>query len=237
MIGEGQFQTMITACAGVLKKIKLLEEWNKSPNKSLGAAHFKGMTYRKVFEECIRMHAYDFKMNDQALILFTKSGTDEHDGVLGFCYYDCPFNVVSYEEFVAQECYGLSPDDPRFDAAVAEAGEAFRDDYSQYVTSQDSKAIVTPMRYDYKSSDYRPGAHPASHVHFGFANQIRVGTKKVMNPVSFTLFVIRQRYPACWERWLSGADAEVLCRNVRESLDAVHGNYWEKKDDHEVSLL
>ena len=73
------------------------------------------------------------------------------------------------------------------DEELALWGDEFRADYEQYVTSVESKRIVTPIRYDYSAAAYREGVHPASHVHFGFANEIRVGTRRVMNPVAFIL--------------------------------------------------
>jgi hypothetical protein len=235
MILEGRFGAQLEAIEKLLGALDLLEERQASPNKSLGAAHFRGMNYRQVYEECIREYAYDFRLVDQALLLFTRAGHDEHDGQLGFCYYESPVNVVPYKDFVALEL-GISPTQPDCKKILAEFGDELRPDYEQYVTSQDSKTVVTPLRFDYKAEDYRPGIHPAAHVHFGFANQIRVGTRRVMNPLSFVLFILRQRYPEKWVRFRKLKDSEQLCRNVRQELDLVHKDYWGDEDEREASL-
>ena len=104
------------------------------------------------------------------------------------------------------------------------------------VNSMDSKAVVTPLRYDYKATDYKEGIHPASHVHFGFSNDIRVGTRKVMNPVSFVLFVIRQRYPDHWVKYLGIKSSPIICRNVRQNITDVDALYWKQNDSHELVL-
>jgi hypothetical protein len=237
MIGDGPFYTQLNKCEEILEDLKLLEERNLTPNQSLGAAHFKGMSYRETYTSCIKYLAYDFKLVDQSLLLFVRGGNDKHNGTLGFCYYECPFRIMTYEEFVGSE-FGLKPLDPEFEQYVAETGDELRFEYEQYISTSDSKVIATPVRYDYKDSDYRAGIHPASHVHFGFANHIRVGTKKVMNLVSFTLFIVRQRYPREWEVFLEDVETSVhLCRNVREHLDNIHGDYWGASDDMEVSLI
>jgi len=235
MIPEGRFGAQLAAIEKLLGNLEILEERQASPNKSLGAAHFRGMNYRQVYEQCIREYAYDFRLVDQALLLFTRAGHNEHDGQLGFCYYESPVNVIPYKDFVALEL-GIAPIHPDYEKVIAEFGDELRPDYEQYVSSQDSKAVVTPLRFDYKAEDYRPGIHPAAHMHFGFANQIRVGTRRVMNPLSFVLFILRQRYPDNWVAFRQLRNSDQLCRNVREELDAVHEDYWCHEDGHELSL-
>ena len=236
MIGTGQFQAQITESEKLLRRLGMLEERNPSPNKRLGAAHFKGMIYREIYFECVKEFAFDFRLCDQSLILFVKDGSNEHDGLLGYSYYECPVNIDSYEEFVGAQ-FSLTPLDSGFDDLIGEVGDDLSSDYEQYVASADSKTIVTPLRYDYKAADYREGVHPASHIHFGFANEIRIGTRKVMNPLSFTLFIIRQRYPRSWEKVLALDEAHLLCRNVRDSLADTHSDYWKPLDLFEASLL
>src|SRR6516164_9231972 len=42
----------------------------------------KGLTYRQVYEECVKEFAYDFRLRDQSLMMFVKGGNNEHDGSL-----------------------------------------------------------------------------------------------------------------------------------------------------------
>jgi hypothetical protein len=100
----------------------------------------------------------------------------------------------------------------------------------------ESKNVVTPIRYDYKATDYTEGLHPASHVHFGFANEIRIGTRRIMNPISFVLLLIRQRYPDHWKQVLAVKAHQVLCSNVRDTIDEVNEAYWKELDLLEVAL-
>ncbi len=235
MIPEGRFGAQLEAIKKLLGSLDMLEERQASPNKSLGAAHFRGMNYRQVYEECIREYAYDFRLVDQALLLFTRAGNDEHDGQLDFCYYESPVIVIPYKEFVAMEL-GIAPTHPDYEKVIGEFGDELRPDYEQYVSSQDSNVVVTPLRFDYKAEDYRPGIHPAAHIHFGFANHIRVGTRRVMNPISFLLFILRQRYPEKWGLFRKLRHSDQLCRNIRDELDLVHEDYWCDEDDREVYL-
>jgi hypothetical protein len=235
VIGDGLFQAQLNTIEQILESMEMLEERQLSPNKSLGASHFRGMTYRQVYEESVREYAYDFRLSDQSLLLFIKGGSNCHDGALSYNYLECPVRVMAYREFVGN-MNGVTVMDEDFDEVVDEWGDELRPDYEQYVNSLDSKHVVTPLRYDYKASDYRPGIHPASHVHFGHENEIRVGTHRVMKPLSFLLFVLRQRYPAAWERLRGTKDMPVHVRNVRNDLDVVDAAYWADLDLHEIYL-
>lgn len=235
MIGDGLFHTQLNTAEQILGELDLLEERQPSPNKTLGASRFRGMTYRQVYEECVREYAYDFLLADQSLLLFIKTGHNCHDGSLSYSFLECPVKVMVYREFVGNEI-GVNIMDDDFDYEVDAWGDELRADYEQYVNSRDTKSVVTPLRYDYKASDYRPGIHPASHVHFGHENEIRVGTQRVMKPLSFLLFVLRQRYPKAWDRLRGTEKMPVHARNVRNDLDVVDVAYWSDLDQHEIYL-
>src|SRR5258706_1525230 len=146
MIAEGPFKAQLAKIERILAKLGLLEERQAYTNKSLGASHFRGNSYREIYEECIREYAYDFRLNDQSLLLFLKAGRDAHDGHLSFCFYECPVNVMPYSDFVASQL-GITPDDDSFAELLATFGDELRKDYEEYVTSEDTKAVVTPLRF------------------------------------------------------------------------------------------
>jgi hypothetical protein len=235
MISEGLFQTQLNKVEHILNELDLLEERQPSPNLSLGASHFRGMSYRQIYEECVREYAYEYRLTDQSLLLFVKSGSNVHNGSLSYSYLDCPVKVMPYREFVGNEI-GMDVMDENFDEEVDSWGDQLFSDYDQYINSLNNKSTVTPLRYDYKASDYRAGIHPASHVHFGHENEIRVGTNRVMRPLSFLLFLLRQRYPAEWDQLRNMRQMSIYVRNVRSELDLVESTYWSERDQDEIFL-
>lgn len=99
------------------------------------------------------------------------------------------------------------------------------------------KESVTPIRYDYRPQHYEEGRHPASHVHFGHMNNIRLATERVLErPLSFFLLVIRQYYPDDWVNLLQHAEAGNWCKNVRDDLGNVSTEYWRPLDQLEMIL-
>ena len=234
MIGDGAFSDQINRAAKLLKQLGMLEAQEYSPDRNVGASSFRGLTYRETWAKSIQLFAYDFKLVDQSLIYFKKTGNNEHDGVLGFSYLECPIEVNSYEVFCS-EYLEIGPDDDDYEDQLAECGDLLRHDYEQYVNTCETKP-VTPIRYDYAPADYMPGRHPASHVHFGFKTDIRVATKRILKPLSFVLFVIRQQYPSDWAKLLEVDAERYYCRSVRKTLDQVHGDYWNEADLQELIL-
>ncbi|MFQ5979222.1 MAG: DUF2290 domain-containing protein [Candidatus Heimdallarchaeota archaeon] len=78
----------------------------------------------------------------------------------------------------------------------------------------DYKPHVAPVRYDYDPQNYGQ-THPASHLHIGFKNNIRVGSDRILTPISFVLFLIRQYYPEEWLLLLENPRNNIWCRNIR----------------------
>ena len=235
MIGEGPFNTQLREIEAILKKLKLFAERQRFPNTSLGAAVFRGKTYREVYDLAFKELAFNFRLTDQSLLFFKKSGTTIHDGSLSFIYYEAPVAVMSYELFLSSE-FGLDPTTVEFEKMLKECGDEWLPDYEQYVRASDLKQAVTPLRYDCKAEDYRAGIHPAAHMHFGVENNIRLGSRRVMGPLGFTLFILRQHYPSSWQEVLDWPNCEVLCRQFRTALDEVDAAYWRANDERELHL-
>lgn len=114
--------------------------------------------------------------------------------------------------------------------------EALREDYEAAMISASLKETVTPIRYDYAPGQYKAGRHPASHVHCGFNNEIRVCTKRIVQPFSFACFIIRQRYPDCWQNLLTQMDCRQLSARIVDGLEAVPNDYFGEPDACEFSL-
>ena len=70
----------------------------------------------------------------------------------------------------------------------------------------------------------------------GINNSIRVGTRRILNPVSFCLFIIRQCYPEYWEIVKKMHEFEYLCRQIRENIPEVGKKKFKGKDFIEAYL-
>lgn len=108
--------------------------------------------------------------------------------------------------------------------------------YDDAIDTASVRPHITPIRYDRDFRSYRGGVHPAAHLHIGLDNNVRLGLPREMNPWSFLLFVIRQKYPANWERLLDSELANTFPRAVRHALPPVPAEYWGNLDLCEIAL-
>lgn len=217
----GKYHAAVNDTEQLLKSCELFLERNYWPKYSgLDAAMMRAMDYEEQWRECLKNRWYDYLLNDQSFIQFRLQPYPS------FSYYDCPLEAVSFEDFSIQQ--------------VGEGWEMYmehlREEYDAYLETLVDRKSVTPLRYDYDVNSYKPGFHPAAHIHFGFGCNIRIATTKELNPVSFVLFVIRQHYPRAWVDFLDSGGINNFRREIRDNLRSVPGQYWNAYDSHELRL-
>jgi hypothetical protein len=98
------------------------------------------------------------------------------------------------------------------------------------------KDAITPLRYDYNLDIYKEGIHPASHLHMGFNNNIRIATERILKPISFVLFILRQNYPNIWIGYISREYHNPILRNIRVTLDTVENDFRQRLDELQLFL-
>ena len=188
------------------------------------AAHFRSLSYLQVWRTCYAEQYYDFLLADNSVIQLR--ATSFQPLRVSYAYYECPFDAPSYADFVESEV----------SVSAFEAGDEFREEYENFLLACPPKAAITPIRYDYDPDRYTEGIHPASHFHLGHANSVRIATHRILRPLSFLLFVLRQRYPIHWPNLLAQREAPVWCRNIRDALDSVEDAYIHPNDMFEMIL-
>lgn len=221
----GAFAAEIGRSFDVLRKLRLGQERNQFVryDDSLPGL-VREMSYTDEFTHYSTERLFDVVMVDGAMFQFKP----EKRGQYSYCYYQSPVAAVTYEEFVAEFYSDLG--------SVDEIGAAFQSEYGEYLSTVRLRDAVTPVRFDYSPAAYREGVHPAAHIHIGSGNSIRLATDRLMTPLAFVLFVVRQLYPAQWVELLSWDDAPAICTWVREALNVLPPDLLRAKDRLELRL-
>lgn len=221
----GEFKSQVNAVGQIFHSVSISDSIGNTPRYPQGlASACRNKSYLEVWEYLYGNHLYDYLLYDFSFVQFRPG--DDFPNSFSYAYYECPYDAQTYDEFVLDNVDGID-----------ESRSALWEEYELYLATQPPRNAVTPIRYDYSPKLYAEGIHPASHVHFGFNNTIRVGTKKVMKPISFALFILRHVYPALWIKLLKNASSVNWCRNVRDSLDDVSAQYFQAKDHFEKILF
>ena len=223
---HGAFRTQVSQAERILNKLGLYDGKGYWPAyNQYGTSSFDGKNYSEIWQFCFANQLYDFKLSDDSLIQFRANSFVPLD--ISYSYLECPFyKPISFEKFIEQEI--MDADKDEFDLLR---------EYDFYIATLKKKDVVIPIRYDYNPKLYKAGCHPASHIHFGHNNEIRLGTKKILKPLSFLFFIIRQCYPDIWIQFTHKEEAGNLCRDIRVSLDDIDDEFWNKLDDWEMVLV
>lgn len=217
------FGPQLNEIENLLISFSLLEErwWNPDTSKLIPAI-FRTMNYRDVWEKHYEDKLYHFLLVDKSMLLYRYS---ENAGSvqINYSFLECPLNVPTYIEFLNSQ--GFTYED---------VGHEFFPDYQLEVDSAQYKISSIPIRYDYDPIAYREGLHPVSHIHFGHSTSIRIATERILQPISFTYFIIRQYYKEKWEDFINHSDAPTKCRKIREHLDPINAKFFNIKDNWEM---
>jgi hypothetical protein len=223
-MNRGLFESQINEISEILKKIGLREERIHQPHYPDNArALFKDLTYVETWELIYKEQYFHFRLVDDSLLQFR---VDSYKPLcVHYAYYECPY-------------------EPRININEFEKTHTLNDEYDEVNLIQDyenyllatQKDIVTPIRYDLDPKLYKPCLHPASHIHFGHNNNIRIAARKILNPLSFLLLIIRQVYPDTWNILVALKKSDEICRNIRGTLIDVEKHYWNSLDERQLYL-
>ena len=164
---------------------------------------------------------FHVRLEDHSLFLYS-----DVPGAATYSFLHSPILVETWREFLTARGFDYSR---RNREEHAEA-------YQIALETAALRKHICPIRFDQDPVGYRAGIHPLAHVHVGLDNQVRLGVRRQLSVESFTLFVMRHMYPACWERLLDGMDNSNLERVVRASLQAVPDDCWTSRDQVELHL-
>jgi hypothetical protein len=221
-VTAAKFAASVNQAFGLLTKLGVMGSRSFDARYPAGMpASLRALSYRAAWEKCAELGWYDFRLVDASLLQFHRE--ENH---LSYSFLEAPLTALAFEDFAA-ESVGE-------EWSVLE--EELRSDYELYLSSDLAERSVTPVRYDYEPDLYRSGLHPAGHFHFGVNNHIRVCAAKILTPLSFVLFILRQFYPQKWEILLADEKSKRLFREVRSSLDAVSVVFFRESDFHELHL-
>lgn len=175
----------------ILDEVQLLEKSYDYP--ILDRSFWKDLqSYQKIWLDHYRNNSYHYRLIDQSLFRFLF-----YEKRISFEYINCPYTIE-------RDTYIDVFTDEKF----------LRDELS-------IELIPTPIRYDYEPLSYDPISHPIGHVHIGLNNHIRIGTDRILNPISFLLFCLRQMYPDNWKDLITLGNFKKYKPYIRNKISCI----------------
>lgn len=187
MISIGKFSTELNEIEATLKDLELLDDRNFSPAEILDVAEFRHANLIDNWKLLIRYNIYDIMLKDNSIFSFKINSLAK---TLSYSFIECPFICLSYKEFLSEQ--GIEED----------FSKTFVEEYNLYVEQCEIKDSILYIRYDVDFDSYINGLHPASHLHIGHGNEIRIAINKILTPKAFLNFILRQHFTAYWKELL-----------------------------------
>lgn len=219
------FETKIEISRVLLERSDLFLRENRRPARSSALTVAKKRGYADIWKGLIEESCFRILLKDYSFFTFFYT---EPGDLITMSYYGNPYLFISLDDYIVEEYgeeYLMFKDDP-----------VLIEEYEQSVVNSTPLESPVTFRYDYAPAQYDAGRHPVSHMHFGYGNQIRVGCEKVLNPLSFVAFVIRQQYPEIWQTKVLRAHASLCKSSIRSSIPTVPEKYVCDHDRMEMYL-
>jgi len=227
MRGTGVIEAQLNEIERVLNLVNLCEERVSHQVEYIGGVISIERTdgYRGAYEYCVSSRCFDFKLTNQSLLQFAWANKN----ICTFRYLESPLDIPGYEEFVLDTLEVTS-------AELIEIGDSLREEYLQYCENAGLKRTILPIRYDYDCTAYKPGSHPAAHIHIGHSTPLRIESERKMNALSFVFFILRHQFPREWLDVLDAVDNDTIARSIRDSLDLVPEEFRSETDRTHLKL-
>lgn len=220
-LSRGKFEAELNEIEKLLKKLEFFEERNFYPSDDFDPSVYRAKNYTENWQSLIADNIYNFILSDNSILNFKIS-----ESTLSFTFFECPFICQTYKEFLIENELESEYED-----------KIFNDYYEIYLHQCTLKENPSMIRYDLDFNSYYSGLHPVSHMHIGHKNQVRLGLNKILNPKSFTSFILRQNYPALWKSLIQTDNDWINYFNKEKSvLPAVDGKFWSLLDYSEFHL-
>lgn len=217
VLGLGALRAQLNDCEALLSKTRLIDHRTYTPSyNTLSPAALRVKNYIDQYKALVAGSMYDFMLTDGSLIQYQLTGGRGEQYSMSFI--DCPLLINSTDSQSGPDMH-VAYD--RLEDPLAQA---------------EAKGYFTPIRFDYSPSDYKPGQHPAAHLHFGHQSNVRVFATRLLTPLSFTLLVVRQCYPTAWTIAKGIREFHTWARQIRDALDRVPAEFFSAQDQWEHRL-
>ena len=140
--------------------------------------------YTDVYESGLALSHYNILLFDLAFFQFGWSGENE----VRYAYYPNPFISGNKEAQVKLQNWR--------EAQLAEI--LSEEDVSALIASLTTSGTVPLIRYENSPSQYRPFRHPCSHMHIGLHSDNRWPLARVLTPLAFSMWIVKQYYTDSW---------------------------------------
>lgn len=231
-MNKGKFNSSINDSVDLLIKFDLFKSKGPKGNGVYSEEFLKiskGGNIIETYECAIQNFDYDILLKDDSLIQFQQINND-----LRYAYIQNPYKFISKEEYVllmhTTEELELYPD-----LSVEELID--ENEYEQFLNEQKLNSISNYFRYDCSPAGYKPLVHSYSHFHIGMNENVRIPTSKIITPLKFTKFCIKNTYYDDWKLNFE-SDPSFITEIIKIKSECLKlpGSMWDSIEENDLYL-
>lgn len=215
------------------RAIKLLNKFDLLNNaiyieEDISQEFIDSMRRKKYFEAyriAIKNFDYHLLLFDESFLQFEYK-KDTEGLLLRYSFFEFPFDFPSYRDYL--ELGGLS---------FNKVGYELKDQYEQELFESDKKNEFALIRYDYSEKYYSHGTHSASHFHIGKVNSIRISSCKLITPLLFIVFILKQVYENEWKKLIKISDFLTEYQGLKGKCNNINNCFFNELDKEELYLI
>lgn len=92
------------------------------------------------------------------------------------------------------------------------------------------------IRYDYDVKEYKEVIHPISHLHIGNDNNLRIPIDKILEPLEFGIFIVRNIYKNEWEILLNDKIKKNKYIRPKKQLELLEEDFFTREEKNFLYL-
>lgn len=232
-IGAGKFAASIADASRILKGLRLHRGdnlmWCAASEEFLKVS--KQDNYKLMYDTAIEHYDYNIMLKDGSIFQFEIKENED----LRYAYIQAPYNYVSFEDFLLT--FMDENEIPKEESELMDLMSTFENEYEQMLAEQGINGKVIYFRYDVDSVRYMPNIHSYAHLHIGISNDIRIPCASRLTPVSFVIFVVKQAYKACWEKYIIEDEKKNELLHFAGEKDMLEDEQWKEDESKELVLV
>ena len=183
--------------------------------------------YTDGYKECRDKYDYDFLLTDGDIFLFEMwQDENHHVNKLYYLFLESPYQISTYNEYLTNN--GMS---------YTDVGDSLLESF--FIESDNflKKGNVLKIHYDYFPDDYVELVHPASHIHFGNKDDVRIPINSILSPVEFVCMCLKITKYDRWKNAIKTPSFLDIVLSQKSNTSNLESCFFSQNDSREFHFV
>jgi len=186
--------------------------------------HCRKKNFYNAYMTAIKNFDYHLLLFDESFFQFEYNKNNKKVE-LRYAFFQFPFKFPSYKEYLNLKNLSFNL-----------TGYKLKDDYEQELNEAPRKTDYAIIRYDYSEKEYSHGVHSVSHFHIGRCDSIRISSYKLVTPLLFVIFILKQVYYDIWNQLITNPKFLGEYKGLKSKCDDIKNYFFKGLDKEELFL-